>query len=285
MASSRVGATIRARGPGFPGLMCSSSGIRYARVLPLPVGDCMTTSRPSSRAGIDSDWTRLGAVMFWRVRAARTRALTAPSANVFKTKAPGCLSFLLICRDLLGSVWYRKRGPERATHRCVPASVRVSPRPRRAGDTNQSAALGAGGDFVWWAGASAHRFLHERADPCLIGGGQLRQSVGVRPHVAFVELRLVAEAERRVPRLELLRALEEADDLAVLGIGGHPVPGCRREGRRAGFDDCMDPLRYGAIWFRQLGDLREQVAFPFRLSPGTLSFVDPVPPPCFFLGP
>ena len=32
------------------------------------------------------------------------------------------------------------------------------------------------------------------------------------------------EAERRVPRLELLRALEEADDLAVLGIRGHPVP-------------------------------------------------------------
>src|SRR5712691_7150909 len=33
---------------------------------------------------------------------------------------------------------------------------------------------------------------------------------------------------------ELLRALEEADDLAVLGIRGHPVPESRREGWRAG---------------------------------------------------
>jgi hypothetical protein len=30
----------------------------------------------------------------------------------------------------------------------------------------------------------------------------------------LVELRPVAEAERRVPRLELLRTLEEADDIA-----------------------------------------------------------------------
>src|SRR5215218_6026939 len=64
----------------------------------------------------------------------------------------------------------------------------------------------------WRAQSSAHRFLHERADPCLFGGSQLRQCEGGRPHDAFVEVRLVAEAERRVPRLELLRALEEADD-------------------------------------------------------------------------
>ena len=72
------------------------------------------------------------------------------------------------------------------------------------------------------APSSAHRLLHERADPCLVGGGQLRQREGGRPHGAFVEVRLVAEAERRVPRLELLRALEEADDLAVPGIRGIP---------------------------------------------------------------
>ncbi len=112
---------------------------------------------------------------------------------------------------------------------------------------------------------SAHRFLHERADPCLFGGGQLLQREGGRPHGAFVEVRRVAEAERRVPRVELLRALEEADDLAVLGIRGHPVPGLRREDWRAGFDDRMEPLGHGAIWFRHLGDLREHVAFPFRL--------------------
>src|SRR3979411_2670340 len=77
--------------------------------------------------------------------------------------------------------------------------------------------------------SSAHRFLHERADPCLFGGSQLLQCEGGLPHGAFVEVRLVHEAERRVPRLELLRALEEADDLAVLGIRGIPYqsPGAR----------------------------------------------------------
>src|ERR1035437_2828818 len=63
--------------------------------------------------------------------------------------------------------------------------------------------------------ASARRFLHEGADPCLVGGGQLRQSEGTRPHGAFIEVRLVAESERCVPRLELPRVLEEADDVAV----------------------------------------------------------------------
>src|SRR5438874_5195611 len=89
--------------------------------------------------------------------------------------------------------------------------------------------------------SSAHRFLHERADPCLFGGGQLLQREGDRPHGAFVEVRLVTEAQRRVPGLELLRALEEADDVAVPGICGHPVPEFRREARRAGFDDSMEP--------------------------------------------
>src|SRR5205085_8800938 len=113
--------------------------------------------------------------------------------------------------------------------------------------------------------SSAHRFLHQRADPCLFGGGQLREREGGRPHGAFVEVRLVVEAERRVPRVELLRALEEADDLAVLGICGHPVPESRREGWRAGFDDSMEPLAHGAIRFPHLGDLREHGAFPVRL--------------------
>lgn len=80
---------------------------------------------------------------------------------------------------------------------------------------------------------SAHRFLHERADPCLFGSGQLPHGEGRRPHVAFVEVRLVAEAERRAPRVEPLRDLEEADDLVVLGIRGPTVPGFRREERRA----------------------------------------------------
>src|SRR6266496_1131823 len=92
------------------------------------------------------------------------------------------------------------------------------------------------------AQSSAHRFLHERADPCLFGGGQLLQREGDRPQGAFVEVRRIVEAERRVPRLELLRALEEADDLVVFGIRGHPVPGPRRQGWRAPCDDRMEPL-------------------------------------------
>ncbi len=63
---------------------------------------------------------------------------------------------------------------------------------------------------------SAHRFLHELADLCLFGGGQLLQREGGRPHGALVEVRRVVEPERRVPRLELVRALEEADDLPSL---------------------------------------------------------------------
>src|SRR5919108_5985008 len=102
---------------------------------------------------------------------------------------------------------------------------------------------------------SAHRFLHERADPCLVSGSQLLQCERGRPHGAFVEVRRVIEAERRVPRLELVRALEEADDLAILGIRGHPVPEPRREGWRAGFDERMQALAHDAIPFRHLGDL------------------------------
>src|SRR3712207_5990845 len=87
----------------------------------------------------------------------------------------------------------------------------------------------------------AHSPLHERADPRLFCGTQLLQRIGGRPHGAFVEVRRVAEAQRRVPRVELLCALEEADYLAVLlGVGGHPVPGLWREGWRAGLDDLME---------------------------------------------
>ena len=113
---------------------------------------------------------------------------------------------------------------------------------------------------------SAHRFLHELADPCLFSGSQLLQREGDRPQGAFVEVRAVVEAERRVPRLELVRGLEEADDLAVLGIRGHPVPELRREGWRAGFDDRMEALAKGAIRFRNGGDRREHGALPSALS-------------------
>src|SRR5487761_1593255 len=71
---------------------------------------------------------------------------------------------------------------------------------------------------------SARRHPQECADPRLVNGGQLCQRERGRPHGALVEVRFVAETKRRIPRLELLCALEEADDLAALAICGHSVP-------------------------------------------------------------
>src|SRR5690606_28845820 len=85
---------------------------------------------------------------------------------------------------------------------------------------------------------------------------------GSRPHDALVEVCRVVEAERRISRFELCRRLEEADDLTiVIGVSWHPVPGFWKERRRVRFDDLMDPLGNGAIRFRHLGDLFEQIAF------------------------
>src|SRR2546430_3506923 len=128
---------------------------------------------------------------------------------------------------------------------------------------------------------SAHRFLHKLADPCLFSGSQLLQREGDRPQGAFVEVRAVVEAEGRVPRLELMRGLEEADDLAVLGIGGHPVPELGREGWRAGFDNRMEPLAEGAIRCLHLADLREHGAFSVRLV--RFQFLDALPHRASFL--
>src|SRR5262249_44250910 len=74
-------------------------------------------------------------------------------------------------------------------------------------------------------GCSADRSLYERLDHCLFRAAQFLQREGRRPHLAFVEFRLVAETERGVASLEFLRALKETDDLPVLGISRHPIPG------------------------------------------------------------
>src|SRR5690606_20465455 len=86
------------------------------------------------------------------------------------------------------------------------------------------------------------------------------------PHGAIVDVRGVVEAEGGVPGAELLRALEEADDLAVLGVGGHAVPGPRGELRRAGLEQGMDPLRDDAVRFRHLGDLRQYLSLRVGLA-------------------
>src|SRR5918998_2205908 len=111
----------------------------------------------------------------------------------------------------------------------------------------------------------ARRPPHELSDPRLLGGGQLLQRKRGRPHGALVEVRLVAEVERRVPRAELPGALEVAHHLAALvGVGGHPVPGSRPEVRRAGLDDLVDPPGHGAVRFLHFGDLRQHGALPRR---------------------
>src|SRR5215470_11916441 len=75
-------------------------------------------------------------------------------------------------------------------------------------------------------------------------------------------MRRIIEAECRVPRFEFLRGLEEAYGLAILGVGGLPIPGCRRKLWRGGFDELMEPLSHTSIWFRHPGDSRERGAFP-----------------------
>src|SRR5258708_6085687 len=68
--------------------------------------------------------------------------------------------------------------------------------------------------------------LDKVADLFLDGGAEPPQGKGGWPDVTVVEVCGVLETERRVSRLELLPALEEADNLAVLGVRGHPVPDC-----------------------------------------------------------
>src|SRR4029077_3865572 len=122
--------------------------------------------------------------------------------------------------------------------------------------------------------SSPHRFLYECADPCLVGGGQVLQGEGGRPHVPFVAVLRVLETERRIPRLELLPALEEADDLVVLGVRGHPVPGLWRERWRARGDDRMEALGGRAIRLGHLGDLREDSLHVVRAPLGQPSLLD-----------
>src|SRR4029078_9376777 len=83
----------------------------------------------------------------------------------------------------------------------------------------------------------ARRLLHERADGRVVRWSPVAQREGRWPHAAVIEARLVAEAEGGITGAELLRALEEADDLAVSGVGGHPVPGLRDEVGRPGLDE------------------------------------------------
>src|SRR5690606_25643170 len=119
--------------------------------------------------------------------------------------------------------------------------------------------------FVRRPPPSRRRLLHERGDALLDFGRELRQRVRRGPHRAVVEVGLVLEPQRGIARLELLRALEEAHDLAVLGVGGHAVPRTRRQFRRGGLHDGVQLLGQCAVGCIHLADLREDLALPVRL--------------------
>src|SRR5207249_5326238 len=86
----------------------------------------------------------------------------------------------------------------------------------------QASELGTSG-----APSSARRSLDQLADLFLDVCSEPLKGKRGWPDVSVVEVCSVLETERCVSRLELLPALEKADNLAVLGVRGHPVPGFR----------------------------------------------------------
>ena len=80
-----------------------------------------------------------------------------------------------------------------------------------------------------------------------------RFASSLKPSVAYLDLNFCALWKKQTT-------------LPSSGIRGHPVPGFRREGRRAGLDDRMEPLGHGAIRSLHLGDLPEHLVFPVNLA-------------------
>ncbi len=82
--------------------------------------------------------------------------------------------------------------------------------------------------------------LDQSGDLPLLSRGQLFQRESGGPHAPLVEVRFVGEPERRIPRLEFCRALEEADDLPSRAYAGIP---CQVLGERDGaLDDLLTDL-------------------------------------------
>ena len=84
--------------------------------------------------------------------------------------------------------------------------------------------------------------------------------------------RVVAEAECRVPGLELRRGLEEADILPSLAYAGDPYQVFGERSGALALIERMEPLGHGAIRCRHLGDLREHIAFAVRLLSAAACF-------------
>ena len=85
-----------------------------------------------------------------------------------------------------------------------------------------------------------------------------RFAASSKPKVAYRDLNLPA-------------LLKKQTTLPSFVYAGMPYQVLDDECRRAGFDDGMEPLRHGAIRFRHLGDLREDLAFPVAALPARAS--------------
>ena len=90
---------------------------------------------------------------------------------------------------------------------------------------------------------SAHRLLQERANLSFGVIGQFFQRKSSRPHVSFVEIRFIGKTKGRVSCLELLRVLEKANNISVLGVRRHAVPGFRQEYGCVSFNNGMETAR------------------------------------------
>ena len=77
VASSRVGARIRAAGRRLLAAIRSAIGTPKARVLPDPVGDLASTSRPASTSPMTERWIANGSVIP-SLESAFTTALDTP---------------------------------------------------------------------------------------------------------------------------------------------------------------------------------------------------------------
>src|SRR5881397_806675 len=79
--------------------------------------------------------------------------------------------------------------------------------------------------------SSAHRFLHERADPCLVGGGQLLQREGDRPQVPSSRFALSLKPKVAYLALNLCALWKKQTTLPSLAYAGIPY---QVLGQRAG---------------------------------------------------
>src|SRR5579862_218642 len=75
-------------------------------------------------------------------------------------------------------------------------------------------------------GRSANRLLHERNDPRFVRRSQIADRKGRRPHMGFVEVRLVAEAKRSIRIRGFVNVVLRRDRKASAArpIRSRPIP-------------------------------------------------------------